>query len=306
MAGDRKATQRKEAFVAELNARDTKLVQYLNEALTKEKQLEQALQAHIAMTTLAPYRKRLQQHLSETKRHAREVERRVKRLGGTSEGISGVVQEAASVVQDVAAKGAAMAQGPVHMVRGTSEQEVLLKNARTEFKEEAEEIAHYTAIQRLAESVGDRDTAQLAKAILREEKRMAGFLEKLIPRLTSSVVQAEIPRSQRNGGRRRRSTTSRSTSSRKRTTTARKRTTTARKRTTTARKRTTTSRKRATSSRSGSTSRARASSGRARTTGRSGTTKRTTARSSSARRSGATRKASGRKTSGRKTTARSK
>ena len=70
---------------------------------------------------------------------------------------------------------------------------VLLKNARTEFKEEAEEIAHYTAIQKLAETVGDKETAQLAKAILREEKRMAGFLEKLIPRLTKSVVQAEIP-----------------------------------------------------------------------------------------------------------------
>ena len=171
--------------MAELNARDTKLVQYLNEALTKEKQLEQALQAHIEMTTLAPYRKRLQQHLSETKRHAREVERRVKKLGGTSEGITGVVQDAAGLVQDVAAKGAALAQGPVHMVRGTSEQEVLLKNARTEFKEEAEEIANYTAIQKLAETVGDKDTAQLAKAILREEKRMAGFLEKLIPRLTN-------------------------------------------------------------------------------------------------------------------------
>ena len=41
----RQARRWKEAFVAELNARDTKLVQYLNEALTKEKQLEQALQA---------------------------------------------------------------------------------------------------------------------------------------------------------------------------------------------------------------------------------------------------------------------
>ncbi len=182
--------------MAELNARDTKLVQYLNEALTKEKQLEQALQAHIEMTTVASYRKRLKQHLTETKRHAREVEQRVKKLGGTSESI-------AARVQGVAAKGAAIAQAPVHMVRGTSEPEIQLKNARTEFKEEAEEIAHYTAIQNLAETVGDKDTARLAKAILREEKRMAGFLEKLIPRLAKSVAQAEIPRSERSAGRRR-------------------------------------------------------------------------------------------------------
>ena len=183
--------------MAELSTRDIKIVQYLNEALTKERQLEQALQAHIAMTTLAPYKKRLQQHLSETKNHARGVERRIKQLGGESDGISGVVQDAAGRVQEVAARGAALAQGPIHMVRGTSEQEVLLKNARTEFKEEAEEIGTYTMIQNLAESVGDRTTADLAKAILREEKRMAGFLEKLIPRLTKSVAQAEIPARER-------------------------------------------------------------------------------------------------------------
>src|ERR671914_60824 len=68
--------------MADPNARDTKLIQYLNEAYGKERQLETALQAHIAMTTRPPYKKRLQEHLSETKRHAREVERRIKQLGG--------------------------------------------------------------------------------------------------------------------------------------------------------------------------------------------------------------------------------
>ena len=47
------ANNRKEASVPEVNARDAKLIQYLNEAHTKERQLEQALQAHIAMTTIA-------------------------------------------------------------------------------------------------------------------------------------------------------------------------------------------------------------------------------------------------------------
>jgi len=53
--------------MGEPNTRDLKLVQYLNEAYGKEKELETALQAHISMTTKAPYRKRLQQHLKETK-----------------------------------------------------------------------------------------------------------------------------------------------------------------------------------------------------------------------------------------------
>ena len=40
------------------------------------------LEAHIAVTDRPPYKKRLKQHLQETKRHAREVERRIKKLGG--------------------------------------------------------------------------------------------------------------------------------------------------------------------------------------------------------------------------------
>jgi ferritin-like metal-binding protein YciE len=203
--------------VPDVNARDAKLIQYLNEAHVKERQLEQALQAHIAMTEMANYRKRLQQHLTETKRHARVVEQRIKQLGGQPQGITGVVQGAAGRVQEVAARGAALAQGQVHLVRGTSEQEKMLKNARTEFQSEAEEIANYTSIESLAKLVGDSETEQLAKAILREEKRMAGFLEKLIPRLTQAVGRAEIPASQRNGGRgtgRRRTTRRRTTARR--------------------------------------------------------------------------------------------
>ena len=207
--------------MTEVKARDAKLIQYLNEAHVKERQLEQALEAHIAMTELATYRKRLRQHLTETKNHARQVERRIKQLGGEAEGISGVVQGAAGRVQEVAARGAALAQGQVHMLRGTGSQEKMLKNAKTEFQSEAEEIGTYSSIEALAKIVGDRETEQLAKAILREEKRMAGFLEKLIPRLTQAVARAEIPSSQRNGGRRttrRRTTRSRSGSAARRTT----------------------------------------------------------------------------------------
>jgi ferritin-like metal-binding protein YciE len=76
--------------MAELNERDTKLVQYLNEAFGKEKELEAALEAHIAMTSRAPYKRRLQAHLKETKSHARDVERRIKKLGGSTDGLASV------------------------------------------------------------------------------------------------------------------------------------------------------------------------------------------------------------------------
>jgi ferritin-like metal-binding protein YciE len=211
---------RKGIPVAELNARDAKLIQYLNEAYGKEKQLETALQAHIAMTTRAPYKKRLQQHLKETKTHGRQVERRIKQLGGKAEmaDLPGPerLSEAASRVVAGAQRAAAAAQGPLHAVRGTGEQEKLLKNAKTEYQDEAEEIATYTAIETLANEVGDKETAQVARGIRREEERMASFLERLIPQLAKAVVRQEIPAPLRNGGTRRRRTTRRAASTRAR------------------------------------------------------------------------------------------
>jgi ferritin-like metal-binding protein YciE len=150
------------------------------------------------MTTRAPYKKRLKQHLSETKRHARVVERRIKQLGGSP-----------SAVQSVASRAIAAAKGPLHALRGSSEEERLLKNAKTEYWNEAEEIATYSAIETLADSVGDKETAKLARAIRREEERMQAFLERLIPQLTRAVARAEIPAAERNGGARRRSSRAR-------------------------------------------------------------------------------------------------
>jgi ferritin-like metal-binding protein YciE len=187
--------------MADLSVRDSKLVQYLNEAYGKEKELETALQAHIGMTTRAPYKKRLREHLSETKRHARALERRVKQLGGTPqtvpiEGLDPLAKGAGAAVE-IASRAAAAAKGPLHALRGTSEQEKMLKNAKSEYRDEHEEIATYSAIETLAEALGDSDTAKLARAICREEQRMARFLERQIPVLTKAVVQAEIPLAQR-------------------------------------------------------------------------------------------------------------
>jgi ferritin-like metal-binding protein YciE len=202
--------------VTEQTTRDAKLIQYLNEAYGKEKELETALQAHISMTTRAPYRKRLQEHLTETKRHARELERRIKRIGGVPEVLAlpgpDAISQGASAAVELGSRALAAAKGPLHAIRGTGEQEKMLKNAKTEYSEEHEEIATYTAIEVLANAVGDKDTAKLAKAIRREEERMAKFLERLIPALTKAVIQEEIPAAQRarKPARRRSTTASRS------------------------------------------------------------------------------------------------
>lgn len=217
--------------MTELTSRDTKLIQYLNEAYGKEKELETALDAHIALTTRDAYKKRLKDHLKETKQQAKNLERRIKKLGGKAEAVPApgpdVVAEAATAVSSAASKAVSAAKGPLHALRGTSEPEKMLKNAKTEYFNEHEEIANYNAIETLAEAVGDRETAKLAREHRRQEERMAKFLDRTIVSLTKEVARAEIPAAERNGGRRRRRTSSsrkRSASSTRKKTTGRRKT----------------------------------------------------------------------------------
>jgi ferritin-like metal-binding protein YciE len=191
--------------------RDAKLVEMLNEAYTKEKQLEVALGAHVEMTTRDDYAKRLKDHLKETKSHASRVSQRIKQLGGTPETVSlpgpEGLTKAAESVSNVLGKAKAAAQGPLHAVRGSGEQERMLNNARTEYQEEAWEIATYTVIDSLATAVGDAQTAKLARDIRREEERMQGFIAALLPELSADVAHDEIPVSEIEGKASRRTAT---------------------------------------------------------------------------------------------------
>src|ERR1700760_2924258 len=164
------------------NERDTKLIQYLSEAYGKERELEVALQADIAMTSKAPYKKRLQEHLRETKAHAKALDRRIKKLGGGGQ-----------TVQSLVGKATALAKGPLHMIRGTGEQEKLVKNAKTQFTAEQEEISTYLALEVFATKVGDAETAKLARDIRKEEERMAKFLAGQIRQLARATALEEVP-----------------------------------------------------------------------------------------------------------------
>jgi len=197
-----------------LNERDTKVAQWLGEAHAKEAELEADLTAHIALTEMQSYKKRLRQHLTETREHKRSVASRIKKLGGeiTSgpnlPGVPGVVGEAAG-------KAVAAVKGQVGTARAviTSQPETHLRNAQEELREEHVEIALYSRIETLANEVGDKETAQLARRIRREEERMAKFLDAELARLVKDVVRAEIPRDQRATTTRRRRSSARRSSS---------------------------------------------------------------------------------------------
>jgi rubrerythrin len=96
-------------------------------------------------------------------------------------------------VASLVGKATAMAKAPIHMVRGSGEQEKLLKNAKTQFTAEQEEISTYLAIEVFATNVGDSETAKLARDIRREEQRMAKFLEGEIKELATATALDEVP-----------------------------------------------------------------------------------------------------------------
>lgn len=168
--------------MADPNERDAKLIQYMSEAYGKERELEMALQVDIALTSKAPYKKRLKEHLKETKAHAKALDRRIKKLGGGGQTVSSLIGKATAV-----------AKGPLHVVRGDGSQEKMLKNAKTQYTAEQEEISTYLALEVFATKVGDAETAKLARDIRKDEERMAKFLEGQIRQLAGATAVDEVP-----------------------------------------------------------------------------------------------------------------
>ena len=167
---------------------EQKVVQYLNEAHAHEVALVRVLQSQIAMTPRGTYRSALETHLGETRRHAKRVETR---LGELDQG-GNPLQFLGGLAETVLAQTLALSQIPFDLVRGSGGEEKVLKNAKDACATEALEIATYTAIERLARSVGDEQTAKLAASIRADEEKMLERIMREIPKLTAAVVGADV------------------------------------------------------------------------------------------------------------------
>ena len=171
-----------------LSSSQQKVVQYLSEAHASENALVRVLQSQIAMTPSGSYKSALETHLNETRRHAKRVGERLESLDSGSNPVSAVV----GFWEDVLGQTLAFSKTPFDLLRGSGGEEKILKNAKDACATEALEIATYTAIEQLARSVGDDETAELAERILVDEKRMLERIMREIPKLTNAVVSAEI------------------------------------------------------------------------------------------------------------------
>lgn len=178
------------------NARDAKLIDWLDEAHANESRLQAELSTHISLIEKPAYKKRLQGHLTETREHERLIAKRIEQLGGRAEGPA--VPTVVSAVGEAAGKAMAAVRGQIAARASAVEGvEAQVRIAEDQVREEHVEIALYTRIEAFAEEVGDSETAKLARAILRDEERMAKFLAAELPKLVRAFARAEIPRDQR-------------------------------------------------------------------------------------------------------------
>ncbi|MEA2340917.1 MAG: hypothetical protein QOG11_994 [Solirubrobacteraceae bacterium] len=171
-----------------MDAAQQKIVQYLNEAHASEQALVRVLQAQIAMTPRGTYRTALDRHLNQTRDHAARV---AERLGQLGQG-GNPIQAAIGFAETLIGQALALAKTPLDLLRGSGGEEKVLKNAKDTSATEALEIATYTAIERLARSVGDDETARLAASIRSDEEKMLQRVLAEIPKLTEAVVRADV------------------------------------------------------------------------------------------------------------------
>ena len=165
-----------------------KVVQYLNEAHAMELSMVQTLSAHVAITPRSAYRTGLETHLRETRRHAERIERRLEQLG---EGHN-PLQAGFALAQATIGQAISTAKAPMDMIRGGSAAEKLLKNAKDEAVSEQLEIVTYFALERLAEAVGDSQTARLAASIRQDEEKMQTLLHQQVAVLTEATVKEQV------------------------------------------------------------------------------------------------------------------
>lgn len=151
------------------------LVTWLDDVHAIELSLAQTLQNHANdARDLPDVSVRIAAHIVETRRHAELVERCLALLG-----------EKPSLMKSAMGNVMGMMQGPsTGMVR-----DELMKNALMDYAAEHLEIASYRALIAAAEELGQREVAEICRAILAEEESMATWLEEQIPALTRLMLE---------------------------------------------------------------------------------------------------------------------
>jgi len=156
-----------------------RLLRYLNDAHAAEQGGLVALE-HIAGEATSPELKTvIAEHADLTGAQADRLAARIKALGGT-------VEAAKSAVNTLIATGSQIAN-VFHDAADKRTQDVIKAYSLEHF-----EVGMYTALAAYAETIGDEETAWLARVIRSEEEQAGGRLIALIPGLAASAVARTV------------------------------------------------------------------------------------------------------------------
>lgn len=140
------------------------------------------LNTSLAATTTDPVlRRRIEQHVAETKTHVSRLLARLNAIG-----------EKASRGKVALLNVAALGKGTTDKVRG----EKPFKNARDAYTAEHLEVAVYRVLEELATRVGDPATAEAARMNREEDAAVATFLEAHWGRVTDRLLDGPIDKSE--------------------------------------------------------------------------------------------------------------
>jgi ferritin-like metal-binding protein YciE len=153
------------------------LLAWLRDAHAMEQQAETMLESQIARLKHYPeLRKKLEEHLEETRRQAQMVNDCIERLGGGT-----------SAVKDTMGKMMAFGLG----LSGLFVDEEVIKGSLASYTFEQMEIASYTILIAAADACGDTTTAAICTRILKEEQAMANWLSAQTPNLVRAFLQLD-------------------------------------------------------------------------------------------------------------------
>jgi ferritin-like metal-binding protein YciE len=159
------------------NEAGERLVHWLRDAHAMEKQAETMLSGMEGRIEHYPQlRKRLSQHLKETKQQAQRLEDALGGLGGST-----------STLKDSAASMTSMMQNMTTTMAGDE----VMKGVLAGYTFENYEIGSYRILVAAAEALGEKDVARICRENLREEENMAQWLSQNIDPLTAEYLERE-------------------------------------------------------------------------------------------------------------------
>lgn len=141
---------------------EERLDQWLRDAHAMEEQAEQMLSALVGRIENYPdLRRRVEEHLEETRRQATRIRACIERRGGST-----------STLKDAAGKIMATMQGASGVFAGDE----IMKGTLASYTFEHMEIISYRVLAEAARVVGDPETERVCTEIMAEEEAMADWL----------------------------------------------------------------------------------------------------------------------------------